>query len=783
MAQEMIGGVAHLTEGLLIRAYPPTDRVPITGNGGGGWGTGGWGLNEGPRRGEGGPGRYRGPSVPGYREVISEEHVGLKSFVDSEYQPRYAELAASIQIQINAVKVNAANAATTETQRQKAEHLGMLEFVAQKNNEYNQQASVANAFWGSSPFYKPSYYLAYSTLEAMKNGNFETHFADYMAAYGAAHESKILDLTLAAAIYHLAVSASAIEQYEDLALLDHQKKAEALAERAHRIRAEQQAHFQLLPISLQTQIVQGSGDVQGLNSIQALDRYQEVLRNMITHISVTVAPFVTANPGITAPLTRTELEALKSLVEGQESGVIGPRWKDYHQNLLHSEHQRHLQLTLSAFSALRVRAERLNQQISQANALEAERLLHEQQAREAQQLLLEQQAREAQQQLLEQQAREALLREAALQRSRITYASSFSATTLPFLAPMGSGSFSLAPATYGALQSAVRLAVPALRIAAIAGGPVLFGVVVVGTIAFLWIAAEKDQQAALSIPLADLSPPDGLDLVTAAATGATVELPYSPFVLSEEAHTTLVIADSSNVAAVGRVPVVAAQFDPQAGVYSVVLENPQRILTWTPASAPGNEIPAPTILPEHLPETPVYQGATLTPIQGQIESYPALDLVDQARIIVTFPADSGMAPILVMFKDRRMDPGQAAGDGIETLVVSAEQTRGMGAPIPARIAAQLKGKHFQSFRKFREAFWTLVGNDEFLSKTFAAHNIAAMKGGYAPALREEDCYGSQVTLQIHHIQPISKGGAVYDMDNLRIVTPKAHNRIHYGEKP
>ncbi|MCN5555094.1 HNH endonuclease, partial [Escherichia coli] len=33
--------------------------------------------------------------------------------------------------------------------------------------------------------------------------------------------------------------------------------------------------------------------------------------------------------------------------------------------------------------------------------------------------------------------------------------------------------------------------------------------------------------------------------------------------------------------------------------------------------------------------------------------------------------------------------------------------------------------------------------------------------------------------QIHHRVAIEYGGSVYDIDNLRIVTPRLHDEIHY----
>ncbi|HCM2052604.1 TPA: HNH endonuclease, partial [Salmonella enterica subsp. salamae serovar 56:z10:e,n,x] len=33
--------------------------------------------------------------------------------------------------------------------------------------------------------------------------------------------------------------------------------------------------------------------------------------------------------------------------------------------------------------------------------------------------------------------------------------------------------------------------------------------------------------------------------------------------------------------------------------------------------------------------------------------------------------------------------------------------------------------------------------------------------------------------QIHHFIAIENGGGIYDIDNLRIVTPRLHDEIHY----
>lgn len=97
MAQQLRDNTLYLSEGLLIQAYPHTPRSP--GGGGGGWGTGGWGLNEGPRRGVGGRGSIRNPYVPGLGEVLVDEHRVMNLDIDQEYAPRYAALAATVDVQ------------------------------------------------------------------------------------------------------------------------------------------------------------------------------------------------------------------------------------------------------------------------------------------------------------------------------------------------------------------------------------------------------------------------------------------------------------------------------------------------------------------------------------------------------------------------------------------------------------------------------------------------------------------------------------------------------------
>ena len=64
--------------------------------------------------------------------------------------------------------------------------------------------------------------------------------------------------------------------------------------------------------------------------------------------------------------------------------------------------------------------------------------------------------------------------------------------------------------------------------------------------------------------------------------------------------------------------------------------------------------------------------------------------------------------------------------------------------------------------------------DPELAKQFKAADLDLMKRGRAPTAPRPDRVGGMITYQLDHIKPLFKGGRVYDMDNLQIMTPRAH---------
>ncbi len=202
-------------------------------------------------------------------------------------------------------------------------------------------------------------------------------------------------------------------------------------------------------------------------------------------------------------------------------------------------------------------------------------------------------------------------------------------------------------------------------------------------------------------------------------------------------------------------------------------------ILWTPQRGPLGSMP-PLVYPDH--------GEALDPIlvhpipdntDSQIEGLPGEDVTAEDCILV-FPADTGLKSLYVVYsRPARQTPGIVTGVGEDVSGIwLAGAGTGIGVPIPTRIADKLRGREFSSFDAFRKALWTEVVHDPDLRSQFIPDNIERMQNGNAPKARYRDSNGARGSFEIHHVDPISKGGKVYHVDNLRINTPKHHADIH-----
>lgn len=101
---------------------------------------------------------------------------------------------------------------------------------------------------------------------------------------------------------------------------------------------------------------------------------------------------------------------------------------------------------------------------------------------------------------------------------------------------------------------------------------------------------------------------------------------------------------------------------------------------------------------------------------------------------------------------------------------------GAAGKIPAEIAENLNGKSFENFGSFRQTFWSEVGKNEHLSSQFSPVNIQRMKSGRAPFVIQGQQLGKRAVYELDHVEPIGKGGNVYDINNIFVRSPLNHVR-------
>ncbi|MFF7706120.1 S-type pyocin domain-containing protein [Pseudomonas sp. NPDC007930] len=293
--------------------------------------------------------------------------------------------------------------------------------------------------------------------------------------------------------------------------------------------------------------------------------------------------------------------------------------------------------------------------------------------------------------------------------------------------------------------------------------------------------AERMERTVTSIPLSLIAPELAAQLAAAAAAvdaqhtvSMPVRLATTP-VPTEEAKSTLVVVKTGE-AVRANVKAVYATHDPATKTYTAqTAEQPPRTLTWTPAISPPDSstaLPGESTIPEN------YDGPVVEPIEAKLLESPQPEPLDFDDLVVIFPADSGLPPIYVMYKSPRYEPGVVTGSGqvVGEDWLSAAAT--IGAPIPTQIAEQLIGLRFSSFDGLRRAVWRAIAQDPVLNAHFRSTQLPNMEKGLSPLVPKAQWRGKRKVMEVHHKNLISQGGAVYDLDNLFIMTPNAHVNIH-----
>lgn len=182
----------------------------------------------------------------------------------------------------------------------------------------------------------------------------------------------------------------------------------------------------------------------------------------------------------------------------------------------------------------------------------------------------------------------------------------------------------------------------------------------------------------------------------------------------------------------------------------------------------------------------MHTGTDVKPVENiVVTTSPAAD-TDGLQDFIYWQPDAkgtGVEPIYVVFSSPRDMPGKVSGKGQqvgEGWLNKAGQE--LGSPVPSQIADKLRGREFANFDGFRKAFWTEVGKDPELIKQFRENNKRNLMKGNSPFPIPSEQVGGRIRFELHHVKLIKDDGAVYDVDNIRVMTPKRHIEIHKGGK-
>ncbi|MEW5291046.1 S-type pyocin domain-containing protein [Erwinia papayae] len=204
---------------------------------------------------------------------------------------------------------------------------------------------------------------------------------------------------------------------------------------------------------------------------------------------------------------------------------------------------------------------------------------------------------------------------------------------------------------------------------------------------------------------------------------------------------------------------------------------------------PGSELPSVpdiSILPLPglaSPVTPVHTGTEIRAVDSIWTTTTSVDEV-HFRDFIYWQLDAsgtGVEPVYIMLSNPRNVPGIVTGNGEligEGWLNKAGQE--LGAPIPSQIAEVLRGREFTSFDAFRRAVWKAASEDPDLNVQFKIQNQQNIANGKSPFVRKSEQAGGRKRHELHHVAPVNEGGAVYDIDNIRVMTPKRHIEIHKG---
>lgn len=351
----------------------PYNEQPIGNNHGGGYinSNGEWGPSDRPRRGEGGASTKHDTRNEPASKVLSEEYASSQKIIEAETKARLNGLSNVVEEQLQAARQAAKRAQPlSSSDAASIDQAVILDMISTKHNNYVNLIPEAYALYGHNPFFLMRELTYKKFTDALKDFKHDSStlinaFAFLDKTYGSAQELKILSLSMKILSRQLDSLAIKRNETEAVSAGNEATWKTSLNNRLSTINQEKDIHIQLLPTFLQQEVSAATESIQGISPVPALSHHKTVLDAMIASKQASAGGYARANPNITSPLSKPELEALNNLVKLQATRQLGQRWADYHASLLNTESAKHLSETSDALGRLLVRAQEIAAQQAQ----------------------------------------------------------------------------------------------------------------------------------------------------------------------------------------------------------------------------------------------------------------------------------------------------------------------------------------------------------------------------------------------------------------------------------
>ncbi|MDD2154404.1 MULTISPECIES: S-type pyocin [Pseudomonas] len=99
-----------------------------------------------------------------------------------------------------------------------------------------------------------------------------------------------------------------------------------------------------------------------------------------------------------------------------------------------------------------------------------------------------------------------------------------------------------------------------------------------------------------------------------------------------------------------------------------------------------------------------------------------------------------------------------------------ERNADMAFPLPGHIANKLAEQTFIDFDDFSQAFWLAIAEDPIYSQQFVTSQLNRIKQGWPPRAPFAETAKGVRNFEICHLDSPAFGGAMYDAENLRIMS-------------